>query len=382
MALLTLSSLFTRATKTQIYQTGLDVATSLSLPVTSWLAGDPTRSLYHYLAEILDVLEGNVVEYLKAGFLDYAEGDWLTVLAYEVYNVTRVEATYAETSVTLTNGGGGIYVIEAGDLTFSNTTTGKTYHNTSGGTLSAMGALDVDVTADEAGSDSSAAAAEIDALVTVLLGVTCSNATAAVGIDEEGDDSVKSRCRDKLGALSPNGPADAYDSVAKDSELTGTTAITRTRTIADSETGDVTVYLAGPSGAVSEENRALVETALLTYATPLTVTLTVLSATNVDIDITYEIWVYSSVGETEADIESAIEEALIAAFRERPIGGDVIDTETGRIYLSWIESKIRETFDEIFRVEVTVPAGDTDLAISEVAAVGTVTPTVNFVDDP
>lgn len=392
--MLTLATLVFQETKATILAKGLSIASSLGLDVDSWGTGDPTRSYYHYLAEILANLEGVVSNYIAAGFLDWAQEkaeetgstEWLVVLAKQVYNVDAVEATFAEGVVTLTNGGGGLYVIEPGDITFKSATNGKTYHNTSGGTLASGPAttLDVDVIADEAGSESSAGASEIDTLVTTLLEVTCANANAVVGLDAESAASIANRCRLKLGALSPNGPRDAYNYVAQNFELTGTTGVTRTRSIGDSDTGDVLIYLAGPSGPVSGTDRDAVEAAIIQWATPLTITPTVESATGVDVDVTYTIWVYAGVGETEAAIKDAIEAELERLFAERPIGGDIIPPAvSGKLYTSLIESVIRATFPgHTFRVSLADPAVDVDLDPSEVATLGTVTGTVNFVSDP
>lgn len=393
MALMQLADLLVQETKTAIYDRGIAVAQSLGLPVTSWQPGDPTRSLYHYLAEILEALEDICVTYISAGFLDWAveraeeTGDsrLLVLLAKQVYDVDAIEATYAETTVTLTNNGGGNYDIEAGDLTFLNTSTGKTYRNVDGGTLTPGPAttLSLTVVADEAGSDSNAAPAEIDDLVTTLLEVTVSNPTAAVGVDAEEPAALAERCRLKLGALSPNGPRDAYNYVARTPELTGTSNVTRSRSIGDSATGDVALYLAGPDGAVAGGDVTLVEAAITKYATPLCITPTVQSASNVAIAVTYQIWLYNSVNKTTGEVQAAISAALLELFRARPIGGDVIAPASGKIYQSLILAAIRGVFPEhTFRVSVAAPAGDTTLTTSQVATLGTVTPTVTFVEDP
>ena len=385
MALLSLATLIVKETKSAIYQKAIDIAILLDLPVTSWQPGDPTRSLYHHLSEVMETVECAISEYIESGFLDFAEDEWLIILADQVYGVTAVAATFATTTVTLSNASGALYTIDAGDLTFKNTSTGKTYHNTDGGTL-AVGpgtTLDLAVEADEAGSDSSAGATEIGDLVTTLLGVTVSNATAAVGVDEEEDEALRTRCRDKLGALSPNGPRDAYTFVALSPDLTGTTNITRARSVADSTTGEVTVYLAGPSGAVAEVDRALVETALLEFATPLTITLTTLSATNVVVPVTYTLHVYTRVGKTDAEAKAEILTALTDMFAVRSIGGDVITVPPGALFLTLIEKTILDVYPvDAFSVTVSVPTGDTSLTIGQVAALGTVSPTVVFVSNP
>lgn len=385
MSLLSLASLLVQETKDAIYDRAIAIADLLGLPTSSWQAGDPTRSLYHVVSEILATLESVAVGFISSGFLDYASGDWLTLLAEQQFNVERTEATYATTTVTLTNAGGGVYTLEAGDVTVKNSSTGATYHSTSGGTLVAGGTLDIDVVADVAGSDlGSAGAGEIDDLVTTLLGVTVSNDTAAVGIDAESDASLRQRCRDKLGSLSPDGPAAAYSYVARASDLTGVSTVTRVRVYSDNDTGGVTVYLASASGAVSSEDVTAVTTALATYATPLCVTLTVASASEVSVPVTYQLWIYRSVNKTSAEVQAAVLEALEDLFATRPIGGDIIPpATTGKLYQSLIVSAIRGVFpDHAFRVSVSAPAGDTSLTNSQVAALGSVTPTVTFIDTP
>lgn len=378
-----LASLLVRSTKEQIYAYALDIAETIGLPVTSWRAGDPTRALFQLEAQLLETLDAVVAGFVSSAFLDTAADVWLEVLADQVFGVVVPEPTFATTTVTLTNAGGGVYILAAGDLTFLNTTSGKTYRSTTGGTLGSGGTLDVTVVADEAGSDSSAAAGEIDQLVTALLGVTCSNAAPAVGTDRPTDTQIRQQCRDKLGALSPNGPAEAYTYVARNSELTGTTAVTRARVFGDSTTGEVELYLAGPSGVVSAPDVTLVEDAIATYATPLCITPIVASAVAVTVPVTYTLQIYSSVNKTTAEIEEEVEAALEQLFASREIGGDIIPPAlTGSLYKSKIESTILGTFPEGFRVVVSTPAGDTALANNEVAVLGTVTGTVTLVEDP
>ena len=373
----TLTSMLITETKAALYARGLAVADALGISTTSWAAGDPTRSLYHFVAEGLEALEVNVAGYMASGFLDHAEGDWLTILAEQVYRVTRVEATFATVTIKLTNAGGGLYVVEAGDVVVKDSTGGMTYTNTEGGTL-ASGAgeeLELSFTADLAGSDGTAAAGDIDTLVTTMLDVTCTNDLAAVGLDAESDADLRARCRAKLGMLSAAGPRDAYNFVVRSSDLTGVSDITRSRTVGDTTTGVVTVYVASASGAAAGASVTAAQAAVEEWAAPVCVTPTVTNASVVSVPVTYEIWMYDSVGELTADIEAAIETALGVMFAGRPIGGDVISpATTGKLYQSLITSTIKAVYpSDTFRVVVTAPAGDTALTIGQVATLGTVT---------
>ena len=391
MSLWTIASLLVRKSKAEIYQLGLDAAELAGLTTTSWEPGDPTRSLYHYLAAVLDALEDVAVSFISGAALELAAeraretGDttWLEIAAYQLSGYEPREAKYAETACTLTNAGGGVYVIEPGDLTAQNSGTGKTHHNLDGGTLTALGTLSLTFIADEAGSESNAGATEIDTLVTKLLGVTISNPAAAVGIDRESPDSIVTGAREKLGSLSPNGPRDAYNYVAKNSDLTGISTVTRSRSFGDSTTGDVALYIAG-AGALAGGDVTAVETAIAEWATPLCITPTVQSASAVNVPVTYEIWLYESVNKTQVEIEAAIEEALETLFTTRPIGGDIIPpATTGKLYVSLVLSEIRNVFPaHVCRVVLGAPAADAALAVNEIAVLGAVTPTVNFITTP
>jgi hypothetical protein len=379
-----LATLLLSSTKTAIYEYALGVATALGLDVSSWQAGDPTRTQFYALAEMLEARDVLADGYVASGFLDYATGTWLEVHAEQQFGVVVPPATSATCTVTLTNTSGFVYTIAAGDLTFSNSTTGKTYHSTTGGTLSASSTLDVTVVADEAGSDSSAGATEIDTLITPLGTVTCSNALAATGVDKQSEDTTRAQCRARRGRATPNGPRDAYTDVALDPTLTLTSAITDARAYGDSTNGAVTVYLRGPSGAVAEADRALVETAILANATPLCITPTVLSVANLSVAVTYSLKLYARANVTAAEAATAIETALIALFARQPIGGDIVSpATTGYLYQSLIAATIAAVYQgDAFDVIVTAPAGNTALTNAQVAALGTVTPTVTIVANP
>lgn len=382
---ISLASLILTETRAAIYNYALGIATGIGLPVTSWQVGDPTRSLYHVLSAKLEAFESNVSGYIKSGFLDHATGVWLKVLAEQVYGVAVPPATYAETTVVLTNASTNLYIIDAGDLTFASSVTGKTYRNTTGGTLAVGPAttLSVTVVADEAGSASSAGAAEITRLVTALDGVTCTNATAAVGIDEQDESVTKQQCKDMQDATSPDGARGAYAYFARNPDYGGTSAITRVRTYGDSTAGVVTIYFAGPSGGSSAADVALAQLAIVTWCLPLCITLVAAAATNVTIAVTYELWLYKSCNKTVAEVRTAVSTALGVLFSARPIGGDVVaPATTGKIYQSDILATIVKAIPEGFRASVSAPSGDTALTNGQVAVLGTVTGTIHLEDDP
>ena len=390
----TLASLLVQETQPDILAGWLQICQTIGLPTTAWLAGDPSRSLGMLEATTLATLETEAVGFISAGFLDAAAqplpdgsiNPWLAILAQQFYGVTVPGATYAETSIVLTNSGGGLYEIASGDLTFSlSVNPGVTYTNTSGGILTGVGSpgasLTVTAIASQAGAASNAGVGEIDTLVTALLGVTCTNPAAATGQNQQDAATTVQQCRNQQSAFSPNGPAGAYSFVALNQSLTGLVDIVKAREYDDSETGDVTLYIASASGAASSSDVAAVQAAVLATVTPLCITPTVYSAVPVTQAVSYVLWLYSDVGQTLATITQQIQTALQNMFAARPIGGDLIPgASAGALYQSLIEATIANAYPGYtFRCQVTAPGSDVSLTAGQVVQLGAVTPTVNFV---
>lgn len=361
------SSLFSALSVDSILDLGLSIARALGLPVDSWRNGDPTKANFNYLAEVLAAREETSAEYIKAGFLSEASGDWLKLLAQDVYGVELEGATYATPTVTVTNTGGGYYEITSeGEISFKSSITEKTYHNTSTGHVLSSGAtVTIDLIADEAGSDSSVGVDEIDALVTGQLGIEIESSTAATANDEETDDEIKALCTLTLGPLSSNGPPDAYESIALNQEKTGVLDVARAKTIDDSDTGEVTLFIAGASGPVAGASVTAVNNAIETWSTPLCITPTVTNATAhaFAVDATVE------GDDVPADVEDQSEALIVAGLAAWPISdGSTI------VPRSWIEGQIQSLVGRA-RVTLNAPVADIVLALGEVPTISAISVT-------
>lgn len=367
--------------KTSIY----DALVAQGVVTTSWKPGAVVRTIVAALAVALAGLSWVQSQLARMGFLDYAEEDWLTMTARYVYGVERLSATFATGTVVFDNAGGGVYSGGAGDLVVSSSTTGKEYRSTGAWSIGALATgVEIDVIAVESGTDSNASAEEIDTLVTALLGVTCENPSALIGTDEEGDAALRQRCRDSLGAVSPNGPRDAYRYVARTATRADGTLIgvTRVRTFADGY-GNVDVYLATATGGVTgdaedpDTDLGAVALAIETQCVPLAVTANVQSASATTIAVTYELWVRESIGMTEEEIEELVEAGLEEFVSTTPIGGEIIPPDSGRVYVDAIRGAIAAALPDnaVIRLTVTLPAADVDLDIDEAPVLGTVTAT-------
>jgi phage-related baseplate assembly protein len=304
--------------------------------------------------------------------MELAEGKWLTLTARYVYQVERLDATYATGLLTLINSGGGVFDVLPGDLLVFNPdpSSGKNYRNVDHFVLNAATSLTIAIEAIEAGAASNAAPGAVTGMTTVLLEVTCTNPDPIVGADEQSDESVRELCREKLGSLSPMGPWDAYAYAARTATRpTGENiGITRSRVLKDGY-GNVRLIVANASGEVGPGDVDIINEDIQHEATPLAVSSSTESAVAVPLTVSYEAWVYNTSGNNDEQVREIIRAKVVTFFAKQPIGGNLLSpTPPGFIFQEAIRSTIASALQpQIFHVLVTDPAGDTALAVTEVA---------------
>ncbi len=377
----TLADLTTPMTVDEARTAIYDAMAAKGVRTTSWKPGAVVRTIVTCVAIVLAAFSRFQATVASGGFLELAAGQWLTLVAYYVYGVERSAGAFASGIVRFDNSGGGVYTGAAGDLVVRNSTTNKTYRNTEAFSIGAL-ALNVDIAfqATELGADSTSGATDIDQLVTTLPGVTCENPTALVGLDAETDAELRTRCSAKLGSLSPNGARDAYEYIARSTLAADGSAIgvTRVRTIPDG-LGGLDVFLATATGTVTGTEGdpstplGAIAAAIQAQVEPLGITASVSSATAYVVAVTYELWVRTDGGMTDAQIQAAVSTALAEFFAGMPIGGDVITPPDGKIYQSAIAAVIGSVRPDTVRVSVTLPAADLLLLVANAPVLGVVT---------
>lgn len=371
---LSLDDLTTPLTRQQVQAAHYQTISILGVNVTLWKPAAVVKTMITAASVVGSAFSAEIANIAKLGFLELSQGDWLTQVAHYVYGVDKIAATFAAGEVTLTNHGGGVYTLDPGDLIVHSPVTDKAYRNTTTWTLGASTSLTIPIVAIEAGTASNAAAGTVTELTTPLLGVTCTNALTFAGADAESDANLRARCAEKLGSLSPFGPWDAYtfaarNAVRADGSSIGVNRIRLTRSIY----GVVDVYVATATGGVTAgPDLTAVDEAIQRRAAPLAITAITHSATQVDVTVDYEVWLYST-NRTEQQIKDTVIAALAALVAATPIGGNVVEPSAGRLFASAIRGAIIGALPEIFDATVTTPAGDVTLNIYDVAVLGTVT---------
>lgn len=338
----------------------LDALAAKGFPVTSWRAGDVARTLLEIDAQALADLTTLRASIAKGGLLHYATGAWLTLLASEVYAITRNAAVATKGTVRLTAAAdAGPYTIAPGQLRFASTT-GLRYQsaNTVNATLAKGGTLDITVQAESPGAAYNVANGSITTLATPLAGVTCNNPDpgggswiTTSGVDEESDAALVSRCEARWPESGFGSPGASYDLWARTADAT----ITRTRVAASgSVAGGVDIYVAGASGAVG----AGAVTAAQTYINPrapLGSVPSVVNATPLAVTVTATLFGKSQYQTPATAAATTAIQALIAGTA---IGG--------KIYRAAIfEALMSPTGVE--NVTIAAPAGDTTLTAAQVA---------------
>ncbi len=153
--------------------------------------------------------------------------------------------------------------------------------------------------------------------------------------------------------------------------------ITRTQTVVDEATGEVSVYLATATDAPIPGDVDIVQAAIDTWAEPWGVTATAIAGTPHNISVTYEVWVHGS-NLTSMQIQDAIALALAEWFSALDFGGYIIPPDTGAVYPDAIEQVIGHAVLGVLRVVVSVPAAAVPLNPNEFAKLSTITPTINI----
>jgi len=390
-AIPTLDSLVTPITPAEALASELTQAALLGLDTTAWQPVSPSRTILELNAQIISGYSGYVNLIAKGGFASYAATitdinggevtSWMDLVSEQVYATTRIPATRAVVSMTLTSASVmGPY--SAGQIIIANVSTGAQFANENAVNL-AIGANTIQFAALLAGSGSSSGVGTLTVFVTPLVGVTSTNALAAVGTDAEGNVALLARDLAKLGTLSPNGPSKAYYAVATGMldplqpwyDPTLSSAITRVVTFAGAAA--VGCVIANASGAVGLGDLALVNAQIQEWCVPLGTVAVVATADDLIIPITATMYVPTSAGLTAPAVIASATSALTSYLAAINIGG-VTGATNNIIPYSEILATIARSVTTT-AVTLVAPAADVPLAVTDVGVLGLVTIGVVFV---
>jgi len=388
--LLNVADLFTPATQADVLALELSIATQLGLPTTAWQPLSPEIVIEGVNAQLSATYSVEVSQIAQGGFatsaatiLAPAGADpttvdnqgylttWMDLCLLNIYNVTRIPATFANGSVPIGNVSANTYPYSPNQpLHFQNAITGATYTTVGSGSI-LPGSTSVTVQADAQwiGSKGTTPAGQTLLLITPLSGVAPSaQLVSLIGTDAENNGSAGLRGFNKLGSLSPNGAAQSYlyvatsvatpatQSAAKfpfnSISFTVSAPITRVATFLNTLTGLVGVYIANASGAPSGPDVTAISGAIQLLSTPLAVTVTVSAVSTVSLNVNFNVYIKTSSGLSATQVLNNIDLAIANFCAAAPIGG--FTTPKGANYIP---------YDDLVDVIFNANPGTVDLTL-------------------
>ena len=381
MALSDLISPQTAATLQSYYLAFLQMA---GFPTTGYQSGSTPLTLVQLATQVLADMTSTVQNVAAGGFLQsfqpgsaYTPVDgWLDLKSISDYQTTRNAGQACVRSVQLTDvGGGGPYTIVVGQLIVTSTT-GLTFVNTTGGTLTKSGTLTLTFQASSVGASYNVIDGAISTLTTPLPGVAITFPNGAnaqtittSGLDPETSQALATRCAAKWATIGGGANASAYRYWA----TTVAPAITRVQVLEAYPTGGkVTIYCAGPLGPAGTADIATVAAYLgvpfsQSGVRPLGITTIVLPA------VAYAITLTGNVNVASAQLTNA--QASISANLQTISQTSAIG---GTIYLSQLIDAIQKV-PGVQNVNLTLPVADVSLAALGYGLVANLVNSLTFV---
>lgn len=358
-------------TETTIFNAMVAKMVSVGIPANQWNQRGVAIGIIRALANTGGTLASIVSNGIKSRFVGrdangnlLATGGWLTLAALFDFNVDRVLASSATTSLTLGNNGGNSYAPLAAGTFIAKNSAGKAFKSTADITLN-PGNQNVacPVIAVETGTDSNTAPDDTWTIVSPAdPNITIVNASAALATDDQDDEDLTDLCTAKIGAASMNGPRGAYAyaiSVAVRDDNGLPVNVNRWQKLLNDSSGTIQLYLAAPSGTPDSHDIAGVVNSIEAIARPDTVTVNVAAATALPTAGTLTVWAKTTAGVTAAQIQSAVNAALEAGIASYPIGGIATTSSQGYLYAETIEAWAQASHSAIFKVDYSAP----DLAL-------------------
>lgn len=360
-----------------------------NFPVTNWNPGAPYLFFLQLMSKLLEVSDLLAVLIAKSGFLDLAEGEWLTLLARSFYELERQPAGFAKGQVLFTVApGAGPYPITAGSH-YVSAPTGQRYVTTNPAPVQISSAAPVSIPV-QALVPGDAANIGLNTPLALdapgLLGVTVTNPVVAngtwlteAGTPEEPDGRLRERCHGRWPQLANARGLPPVAETLISLALTVRPDVTKCRVYSNLRNGQaaaqwVTVYLAGPAGAVQPPAVAAVLAALLPRM-GLNDKLDVRSAVAVQVPVVATV---NFLAEFNTAANRAQILANLAALQAVvPIGGRVYRTNLIKVLEGGADPLIatQKAVHGVRDVVLNLPAADLVLNFDSVAAL---VPTITF----
>lgn len=343
----------------------LETLQSLGFNTTAWQSGSIQLTLLTTFADSYARMTSVASSLSMLAFNATSIGQSLTAFSDSHYDNQRLAAASTEGVVVLTGAAvGPPHTITVGQLVATDAT-GRSYRNTTAGTLAASGTLELTFGADIVGSDGNIPSSTLTILQTPLAGTTIDNppipATGtwitSLGNDEETDASLRLRNTSKWGTLSYSDPADRYEHYVR----TAVPTVPRVEIDDDDPGGPGTIhiYVAGPTATATPVDVAAAQVEADRIKNP-TADVTCFAATEQPQAFVYDC--YITAGLNTADTQTAVEQALTDYVNGLPISGTLFPIlGTGNFVFSEALAAMTSVVG-VERIDMTTPPGNVPIA--------------------
>jgi hypothetical protein len=365
----TLADLLTTETWDTLLDRMLTTLRGLGFPTGSWHTTSVPRRLLTAVAQALSQASTLIYQVTSGGLLETSSSGWLTLLAKNVFGLTRTPArTTIGTFEIEDTGGTGPHSIAAGQLYFA-TATGLQFVNTTAFTVGLLGDADFEVMATTAGAAWNVAADMVTVMQTPIPGLTfktgetsfnpASDWITTEGLDEQDDESLKTDCINRWATLGYGQNADWWEYQIKLTPVYGSGFARVSVVTASAGEGELTLYVGGTDSTIS----GAAEAAAQSYANDIKgacETIIVQACGEETITCTAVIYAYAAYA---AGAKAKAETALREYLRTIPVGQTFV-------YYNQIVDALQYSTTEVRNVVMTVPAADVALAADEIPVIG------------
>lgn len=297
----------------------------VGLPATSWAEDSVPRRLIAGESVALADAMNLTAAIANGNILDYSAGDWLTLLALNVYQLTRKVAIPARGPVLVTNNSGGIQNIVVGQLLIRSTQTGAVYRNLDAASIANGATASVLFQAEEAGLVGNAAVNTVTDALTPIPGISFNNPGASnvwltqIGTREESDESLRTRCKARWPGRGGGKTLLAYEGMALEIQQ-----VRQARVFANKPgDGKAIIVIAGDSNPL-DNSVVLNAEALILPRASLCALVDVQAASAVNLSIVATVYVAAAFLSTTA---VAVDTAIRSLIAGRRIGQGVYRAE-------------------------------------------------------
>lgn len=377
MTVTSITELTTARSVDAIITSELATLTAAAFPVDAWAEGGAARSLVRADATALAVAEGIVAKLALGAYGGTATGEWLDLFMVSRFDLTRIEATYAEGRVQLTvASGAGPFAIPAGGLLVSDGTLRWRSTNTGVVNISSANVANITVRAEFAGTAYAGTNNTVTSILSPALpGVTCNNPVIGATstwlstspIDREGDTAYLARGRARWATLGSGFTRDAVAYWCRSAETAPGVNAGCTRVSFGPVPGDgtYTVYVASSTGVLAGGSVTAVQTEL-NLRKPITDTPTVVAAASSTITCTGTVRFKSAATAAEQIAVTAAIRAYVDGL-EMPDDGDTTTVDLAGIHAAIYAAAPGRIAD----VDLSSPASDTSVSLGSVAVADT-----------